>query len=273
MAKIVVYAQELSDPWGSSILEGNRPWRKEAADYPCLEVESDEAGRETSWALRSRDGSVVSSRLTEYDDQGRPEVLTEYFSETESEVVHRFQRREVGGLIHETERVEYSGELDSLIEREIGADGKILAERELDAEGNPLDDGTDEELMDDDQGDEAEGEEAEADETESEAPDPLAVEEKDERGRVTKRISSIERHGIVYMQTASMSYEGEAEKPSMMRLDRVAIIDPDAPPRPLSSGFRQARYDASGRLCELLLADMTEGDLETDRYYRFEYSD
>ena len=118
----------------------------------------------------------------------------------------------------------------------------------------------------------ADGEEA-TEEAEDDDDSSGAVEEKDDRGRVLKSVNSIDRHGIIYVQTACYSYEGDSDKPSMMRLDRVAILDPDAPPRPLSSGFRQSRYDAQGRPSEILLADIVEGDFEPDSYYRIEYGD
>lgn len=261
MGRLVAYAQDLSDPWGSSLL-GERRVKASGDAYPYLEEETDGSGRETSWRILARDGSVVRSRITEYDGKGRPLLLKEYFSETEGEVVHRFERSEdEDGLVHETERVEYSGELGSIFERELGSDGSVLAERELDADGEPVDGGgpSEDDSVDDDGVDDDDG------------PGPRDIEEKDERGRVVKRISSIERNGAVFVQTTSLAYEGACDKPSMMRVDRVAIIDPDAPPRPLSSGFRQARYDESGRLSELLLVAMSEGDFEPDRLYRFEH--
>jgi hypothetical protein len=286
MAKVSVYRVPLSDAWTKSILdEAKRPEFKKEEERLYIRSESDSEGREVYWARYDEDGGIIESRESEYGSDGRISAMRNYFSDSDSEVSHRFSREAAsdGGVV-EKEEILYSGELDSIQERTFSARGILLRERTLtpegeeekvlrfDEAGNPL--------IEEDEGEDQRIERREEgrtvfEETRNSRGDLLSsrMEERDEKGRVSRSETLVDLRGVRYIGRTSYSYEGDSDKPALLRVERLEARGPDVPPRPLRSGFRMVRYDGKGRPAEILLADYEEGDLEGDSYYRLAYED
>lgn len=290
MPKVSVYRVPLSDAWSASIL-GDKPRPRFGAEdeRPYLAIEYDPSGRELSWTRYEEKGGVRESRETHYGADGKPASVKEFFGETGSDVMHLFSREaSPDGGVRESERVLYSGELDAVIERSFSPEGKLLMERRLDPEGEELESQAfDEEGQPLAQGDE-EVTEDEGLKTEEREVDGALVEEtrnrageivssvlsqKDAAGRIVRMEASALSRGVRHVEKTSFSYQGDSKKPSLMRVERWQSWDPNLPPRPLKAGFRMAVYDEKERATELLLAEFSEGDFESDSYYRIDYAD
>ncbi len=286
MPKTIIYRVPLQDAWSVSILgDKPRPEFKPDDEAKSLEIEYDPSGREVSRIRFGVRGEVVESKRTSYADDGRPASAVEYFAESESEVFHGFKREAAeGGEILETERILYSGELDSTVERRFRADGTLESERTLDADGEETGairyDGEGRPLPDegDDDGTVSETREEgnRREEIVRDADGELvsrALVETDAAGRVVRAENEAAARGAKRVTRYVHSYEGNAAKPSLTRVEHWLDLGPGQPPRPLHSGFRMAKYDAKDRPIELLYVDYSEGDFEADSYYRIEYPD
>jgi hypothetical protein len=210
-----------------------------------------------------RNGSVASERST--DASGELRILMEY--DEGGRVVHseamgvtqRCVYNEAGNLVEL--RIEKDGEetmektrvgSQGIEEVEIFESGELVGKRVIEREPGKV----------------------RMTETRGDSVIATRVEESDAEGRLVRVDDMSERFpGRVDKTSWKCTYHEDGRpKREDVSGESMALHAYTAPP---FSGFREMKYDAAGRLSEVLLCGFgnRDADLEDDSYYRFEYSE